>query len=194
MRRFQRDLFVEECVSALAESDPLSAVRDVVLRAVANPGALEATFPVPLVDDGDDGVLYHGADLLVACPFFPRQFNTGIHNHTVPAVIGVWAGHEDNHLFERADRGLHLLDVRRVGIREVLTLGSEAIHDVHTPATSHSAALHVYLGDITAIPRSRWDDTDSDPLPHDGEQHERRWRERALATGLVARSGSSNRS
>jgi predicted metal-dependent enzyme (double-stranded beta helix superfamily) len=76
---------------------------------------------------------------------------------------------------------------------EVLMLRADAIHDVHTPDTTHSAALHVYLGDITATQRSRWDDADSQPLPFDGEEHERLWMEAALVTGLVARpSGSSN--
>ena len=145
----------------------MSAVRDVVLRAVSEPGALERAFPVPLADDDDDGVLYREADLLVAHVIFPQQFSTGIHEHAVPAVIGVWAGHENNHLFERSDRGLRPLGVQRVTVGEVLTLSADAIHDVHSPEASHSGALHVYLGDITAIERSRWDDTESDPLPFD---------------------------
>ena len=193
MRRFDPDLFVESCISAAADPDPLAAVRDIVLRAVREPDALQTAFPVPLLEDDNHGVLYRAANLLVAYPFFPRQFTTGIHNHTVPAVIGVWSGYEDNHLFERSGRGLQPLGVQRIIAGEVLVLGADAIHDVHTPDTTHSAALHVYLGDITATQRSHWDDTESDPVPFDGEAHERLWMEAALATGLVARpNGSRN--
>ena len=170
MRRFDPDRFVEACISASEDSDPLSAVRDVVLRAVSEPGALDTAFPVPLADDEDDGVLYRAADLLVASAIFPPRFCTGIHEHRVPAVIGVWAGHENNHLFERSHRGLRSLGVQRVDVGEALTLSADAIHDVHTAETSHSAALHVYLGDITAIPRSYWDDADSEPVPFDLER------------------------
>ncbi len=187
MQRFDTDRFVESCISAAAAPDPVAAVREVVLRVVTESGALETAFPVPILDGDDDGVLYQSADLLVACPIFPRQFTTGIHDHTVPAVIGVWSGYEDNHLYERVGRGLRALGVERITAGNVLVLGSDAIHDVHAPEATHSAALHVYLGDITATQRSRWNDTENDPVPFDGEEHERRWMDAALATGLVAR-------
>ena len=167
MRRFDPARFVEACISSSADGDPLSAVREVVLRAVSDPVALESAFPEPLADDDDDGVLFRSADLLIAHVSFPPRFSTGIHEHKVPAVIGVWAGHENNHLFARSDRGLRSLGVQRVAVSEVLTMSADAIHDVHSPELSHSSALHVYLGDITAIERSRWDDTASDPVPFD---------------------------
>jgi predicted metal-dependent enzyme (double-stranded beta helix superfamily) len=186
MQRFDTDRFVESCISAAAGPDRVSAVREVVLDAVRESGGLETAFPVPIPDGDDDGVLYQSADLLVACPIFPRQFKTGIHDHTVPAVIGVWSGYEDNHLYERVGHGLRALRVERTTAGNVLVLGTDAIHDVHAPDTTHSAALHVYLGDITATERRFWIDTESDPMPFDGEEHERRWMEAALATGLVA--------
>jgi len=190
--RFDAGLFVKSCVIAAADSEPLSAVREVVLRAVSEPAALAAAFSIPLPDDDNDGVLYGAADLLVACALFPRSYSTGIHDHTVPAVIGVWSGYEDNHLFERGRDGLRALGVQRVHAGEVLVLSGDAIHDVHTPNTTHSAALHVYLGDITATRRSFWNDTESKPVQFDGEEHERLWRKAALATGLVVPAGDSN--
>lgn len=153
---------------------------------------MASAFPLPLPDDDDDGVLYQAANLLVAVPFFPRSYSTGIHNHTVPAVIGVWSGYEDNHLFERVGRGLRPVKVQRVEAGQVLVLSGDAIHDVRTPNATHSAALHVYLGDITATQRSYWSDTDSNPVPFDGEEHERLWKKAAGATGLVATNGNAN--
>jgi predicted metal-dependent enzyme (double-stranded beta helix superfamily) len=187
MTRFDADRFVDACLTAAADADPMYAVREVVLQAISDPDALETAFPLPIVDPDDDGVLFRSTDLLVACPIFPRQFSTGIHNHQVPAVIGVWSGYEDNHLFEQGDVGLRSLGVTRVNAGEVLVLDADAIHDVSTPDTTHSAALHVYLGDITSFQRSLWDDPAGDPLPYDGEEQERRWTEAALATGLFVR-------
>ena len=188
---FDRELFVESCIAAASDSDPLSAIRDVLLRAISEPAALDAAFPVPIAETDTDGVLYLGDDLLVVYAIFPQHFSTGIHNHTVPAVIGVWSGYEDNHLFEAVDGGLRPLGAPRLEVGEVLLLGADAIHDVHTPPTTYSAALHVYLGDIIHAERSCWDDTSSGPSPFDGAEQERHWMEAATATGLLLPASQS---
>lgn len=179
-------------MSATAAPDSLFAIRDVVLQAVSAPAALATVFPTPLPEDNGDGVLYQSANLLVVCPFFPRSYSTGIHDHTVPAVIGVWSGYEDNHLFARAAHGLRPLGVQRVHAGEVLVLARDAIHDVHTPSDAHSAALHVYLGDITASERSVWASIDSDPERLDSDEQERLWTKAALETGLIAPASDSS--
>ena len=181
---FDLDAFISSCVAAREEIEPVAALRDIVERAVSDPGGLDAAFPVP-VDPSDDGVLYSSATLFVAQGLFPRGFSTGIHDHTVSAVIGTWAGYEDNHLFRRTASGIERIEVHRVLPGEVLVLDAHAIHDVHAPSTTWSAALHVYLGDITARKRSSWADEDASAFPFDGVDMEARWMEAATATGLV---------
>jgi predicted metal-dependent enzyme (double-stranded beta helix superfamily) len=68
---------------------------------------------------------------------------------------------------------------------EVLVLGADAAHDVHTPPARWSAALHVYLGDISTANRAAWSGVDASQLPFDGEEQERHWRQAALATELM---------
>jgi predicted metal-dependent enzyme (double-stranded beta helix superfamily) len=184
VRPFDSDAFVQSCIDALGERDPADAIRELIERAVSESRSLELACPVP-VNLSDDGVMHVSDEILVCHAIFPRRFQTGIHNHSVEAIIGVWSGYEDNHLFEETDGGLRSLGPRRVEAGQVLVLGADAIHDVHTPPTTWSAALHVYLGNIWTAPRDAWASADSPPSVSDGEEQERHWTEVALATGLA---------
>ena len=136
------------------------------------------------VDPSDDGVLF-SATLFVVHGLFPRGFATGIHDHTVAAVVGTWAGYEDNHLFRRTASGIERTDAQRVHAGQVLVLDADAIHDVHAPSTTWTAALHAYLGDITTLPRSSSSDVRAPAGPFVGADQEARWMEAATTTGLV---------
>ncbi len=184
MGPFDSDAFVQSCIDALAESDPAGAIGELIERAVSEPRSLELACPVP-VDLSDDGVMHLSKEILVCHAIFPRRFQTGIHNHSVGAIIGVWSGYEDNYLFEETGSGLRPLGPHRVETGQILVLGADAIHDVHTPPTTWSAALHVYLGDISTAPRNVWASVDSPPSEFNGEQQERHRAEGALATGLT---------
>lgn len=182
---FDRDEFVAACVAALGEADRLGGLREVMARAVSDPASIAATVPVP-VDPDDDGIIHRSPELFVTYAVFPRGFCTGIHDHRMPAVIGAWSGYEDNRLFRRAGGGLEPVGATRVEAGEVLVLDADAIHDVHAPASAWTGALHVYLGDLTAVPRSEWAGIDVPEAPLDVAAMERRWSEAAVATGLVA--------
>jgi predicted metal-dependent enzyme (double-stranded beta helix superfamily) len=181
---FDPDQFVQACVEMLDEHERLAAIREVLERAVSDCAAIEAAYPVPLVDD-DGGILYRSDALLISNVMFPSQFRTSIHDHTVAAAIGVWGGFEDNRLFERSSDGVRENGATRVEAGEVIVLEADAIHQVLTPSSRWSGALHVYLGDITSLARSKWTTPSSAPSAYDGELEEQRWAERAIASGLL---------
>jgi predicted metal-dependent enzyme (double-stranded beta helix superfamily) len=179
------DAFVAACVDALAEADPLAAIREQMEQAVARPADIARLREPPIAPD-DDGVVHASPDLLVTFAMFPRGFATGIHDHGVGAVIGTWAAHEDNLLYRRTPAGLEALPPRRVAEGEVLVLDADAIHDVHAPSSRWSGALHVYLGDIVHAERTFWADAGSPGSRFDGSEQDRSWRQAARATGLLA--------
>ena len=90
MQPFDPDAFVQSCIDALGECNPADAVRELVQRAVSEPRSLELACPVP-VDLSDDGVIYVSDEIRVRHAIFPRRFQTGIHDHSVEAVIGAFA-------------------------------------------------------------------------------------------------------
>lgn len=183
MTPFDPDAFVADCVAALDERDPAAAVRDVVERTVAQPRALQDHVRLPL-DPADDGVLHRSTDLFVAFAVFPPAFATGIHDHRMTAVIGTWAGYEDNLLYRLTSYGIEPLAPRRVCEGEVLVLDADAAHDVRTDA-AWSGALHVYLGDLVGTERSFWPHEDAPATRFDGAKQEESWVAAARATGLL---------
>ena len=84
MPMFDIDGFVAVCLEALTDADPAGAVGEAMERAMAQPRALAARFPVP-VDADDDGILYRSPEVFIACAIFPKGFATGIHNHATQA-------------------------------------------------------------------------------------------------------------
>jgi predicted metal-dependent enzyme (double-stranded beta helix superfamily) len=178
---FDVERFVADCLDVGPGTDRLPALRDLMERAVSEPGPLRERFSVPVAPYGD-GILYRSPELVVLTGLFPAGFATGIHDHSVPAVIGVWARHEDNWLYRRAGDRIEALDPRRVETGSVLLLGESAIHDVHAPSDGWSGALHVYLGDILTAHRSSWPDPGAPARPFDGADVEQRWEVAADAT------------
>jgi len=182
---FDGDAFIQSCIEASTDSEPVSALREAVARAVSDPQALERTYPIPL-DADDDGVLYRSPSLFIANPRFPRGYRTGIHNHLVAAVVGLWGGYEDNYLYRPTSSGVETAGSQRVHVGEVLVLGPDTIHDVAAPTSTWSSALHVYLGDIAALERSYWSHTGAEPARYNGAKVAALWTERASATGLLS--------
>jgi predicted metal-dependent enzyme (double-stranded beta helix superfamily) len=126
-----------------------------VKRAISDPAALEATLTRQL-DTRNLGILHYSDALTVQHVVFPPAFRTGIHDHLIWAVIGAWSGYEDNHLFTREGTRAVETGVQRCAAGEVITLDADAIHDVHAPSFSASAALHVYCGALFDQPRHVW--------------------------------------
>jgi predicted metal-dependent enzyme (double-stranded beta helix superfamily) len=81
------------------------------------------------------------------------------HDHRTWAVIGVYAGQEDNTFFRLLEGCRRIEPIGRRSLRqgEVASLGSDAIHQIANPVTTKLIALHVYGKNIFEIDRSAWD-------------------------------------
>lgn len=99
----------------------------------------------------------------------PARFQSGIHNHTVCAVIGQLKGAEVNRIYETNDDG-ELEQVRETTVRagEVLELSKDVIHCIENPGDQDAHALHLYAGDFRAISDRRslwsWDGHEEKPF------------------------------
>ena len=107
------------------------------------------------------------------------------HNHQMFALIGVYAGREDNIFWRRKDQTIEAASARSLGPGEVAMLGQETIHSVLNPLGKMSCALHVYGGDFFGAERSEWDPETLDEQRWDPERAVRRFEEanRGLARG-----------
>lgn len=149
---FDLDTFIEECLAAAPEQ---AAVAEVVSRAIREPAALEETLTY-MLNVSNLGILHYSEQLTVQHVVFPPAFRTGVHDHCTWAVIGTWGGYEDNHLFAREGTRVVQTRVDRCEPGQVISLSSDAIHEVHAPPSTASAAIHVYGGALFDRPRHMW--------------------------------------
>jgi predicted metal-dependent enzyme (double-stranded beta helix superfamily) len=72
------------------------------------------------------------------------------------AVIGIYAGCEQNVFYQRAEHGLKQHGTKELNAKDAVPLGAAIIHAVTNPLDQVTAAIHVYGGDFFSTPRSEW--------------------------------------
>jgi predicted metal-dependent enzyme (double-stranded beta helix superfamily) len=153
---FDVDALIDDCRRANGEAEPRRAVREVLDRVVADPGAVaDALRPT----EGGLHVLFNAPDLTVLNLVWAPGMELFPHDHRMWAVIGIYTGREDNAFFRRSGpdrRDLTESGGKVVETGDVLVLGDDAIHSVTNATDRLTGAIHVYGGDFVREPRSQW--------------------------------------
>lgn len=162
---FDVDVFVAECRAALAEPTPMLAVKPILDRVVADPGALASA----LGAEPGAVVLHRSDDLTVLSIVVPSGSRPSVpHDHRMWAVVGVYAGQEDNQFYRREGAGLVESGGRSLRVSETLAMGDHTIHAIRNPLEHRAlAAIHVYGGDLLGAARSMFPPPDFREHPFD---------------------------
>ena len=172
---FEIDGFVADCRTSLQESAPQLAIRQIVERAVSEPGEVERALGTP--KRAQIQVLHRSPDLTVLNLIWgPRMFLYP-HDHRMWAVIGLYGGAEDNVFYRRTAPGLVEAGGKRLEGSDAILLGETVIHSVQNPRDQLTGAIHVYGGDFFGVPRSEWDPTTLTERPYDVENVKRLFEE-----------------
>jgi predicted metal-dependent enzyme (double-stranded beta helix superfamily) len=147
--------FIADCRAAHAADPSHKAVREVVARAVADPGAVLKWVGEP--KRGEVQTLYHAPDLTILNVVWAPYMTIYPHNHRMWAVIGVYTGREDNIFWRRVGTKVEAAGAQALCQRDAVPLGPEIIHSVTNPIPRLTGAIHVYGGDFFAAERSEWD-------------------------------------
>ncbi len=184
---FNLDQFVADCRSALADSSNHKAVREVVARAVSDPGPVLAGLGEP--KRAEVQRLYHSDELTILNVLFAPRMTFMPHNHEMWAVIGVYTGREDNIFWRRIvdeDGGrIEAAGAKALSEKDAAPLGPDIIHSVTNPIARLSGAIHVYGGDFFGAARSEWDPDRLLERPYDVDKNMRLFEE---ANDLYARA------
>jgi predicted metal-dependent enzyme (double-stranded beta helix superfamily) len=92
------------------------------------------------------------------------------HDHRMWAVIGIYAGGEDNIFWRRVGGKIEAAGARALRTKDAVPLGPDIIHSVTNPTEKFAGAIHVYGGDFFATPRSEWDSETLAEAPYDAEK------------------------
>ncbi len=152
--------FVADCRSAAAAEDAMAQVARLMEGLVANPAALAieaGPLPETIPPLGIEEVLHEDDTLTVMVIATPNGIDQPPHDHQIPAIIGVFAGSEEQRFFVRAGDTLSPRRGRVIDAGAVLTLGKKAIHAISAPGKTPCRAVHVYLGSLSTIERSLFD-------------------------------------
>ena len=105
MAAFDIDRFVEACTQAIAQDPTHKAAREVVARAVSDPGAVLAGLGAPV----RAGVqrIYRSPTLTILNLVWGPMMTLMPHNHRMWAVIGIYTGREDNIFWRRIEGDPH---------------------------------------------------------------------------------------
>ena len=155
---FDLDRFIENCRAALREDPPQKAVRELLIRALEG-GALRDTLGEPR--RAQIQKLHHAPDLTILDVTWAPEMMIMPHDHRMWAVIGVYAGREDN-IFWRRIKGesggmIEAAGARALRAGDCCSLGPDIVHSVTNPIPRFTGALHIYGGDFFAQARSEWD-------------------------------------
>jgi predicted metal-dependent enzyme (double-stranded beta helix superfamily) len=172
--------FVETCRSALDAPDAAERVAAALRPLLADAEALSAEVEALRPPGGGPAVVHRSDDLTVLGLAVPAGFVSPVHDHTIWAVVGIYAGDEDNVFYRRdtaadTDTGDTDTDADDHGIietgravlpcGEVLALPPDAVHRIANSGTDTMRAVHVYGGDLFATHRSQWDDATGERRP-----------------------------
>ncbi len=172
---FGKDRFIEDCRAALKEHDVQAAIRELVARAVREPGAVVRELGEPTRSGVE--TIYRADDLTILNLAWGPRMSVRPHDHRMWAVIGIYGGRENNTFFTRSAQGLTQHGTRQLKAQETERLGASVIHAVTNELDSITAAIHVYGGDFFATPRSEWDPATLKEQPYDVEHTMRAFEE-----------------
>ena len=163
---FDTESFIEACRRALKERDAQGAVQELVERTVSDPAGVIHALGEP--SRSGVGTLYRANDLTILNLCWGPRMTFKPHDHRMWAVIGIYAGREDNSFFRRRDGGgLTRHGTKELNSKDTARLGHDVIHAVGNPLDQITAAIHVYGGDFFGTPRSEWDPATLVEQPYD---------------------------
>ena len=162
---FDLDRFIVDCRAALHERTPEIAVKELVTRAVSEPGDVERALGTPTT--GGAARLHHSPELTILNVVWTPGMAIYPHDHRMWTVIGLYGGREDNTFYRRAGGGLEEAGARQLEVRDTAVLGRDVIHAVANPLRQFTGAIHVYGGDFFGTPRSEWDPATREERPFD---------------------------
>jgi predicted metal-dependent enzyme (double-stranded beta helix superfamily) len=174
---FSVERLIADCRAALAADKSHKQVCEVVKRAVSQPAAVLRGLGEPKRAGLHE--LYRSEDLTILNVVWGPMMTIGPHNHNkIWAVIGIYAGREDNIFWRQVPGGtgeVEAAGAKSLCEKDAVPLGPEIIHSVTNPIPRLTGAIHVYGGDFFNPGRSEWDPETLREEPFDIERARRRF-------------------
>jgi predicted metal-dependent enzyme (double-stranded beta helix superfamily) len=148
---------VTRCAEAREAADPVKAVREVLEGLRNDVAAIESALAyVPGTGGNANQVFYRAPDLTLLKVRFPHGRRTPPHDHGTWAMILLLSGEEKNTLYRRDDGTLRRAGEMTLARGAILPMRADTVHVAECLSEAPAIGLHVYGGDIFALPRHMW--------------------------------------
>jgi predicted metal-dependent enzyme (double-stranded beta helix superfamily) len=162
---FDLDELVNDCKDAITETQPRLAIKEVLERAMHQPGQIADVLPATRAEIAP---VYMSDGLTIIKAVWAPHMSFRPHNHLMWAAIGLYCGQEDNTLYRRDHATIVESGGRQLRTSDVILLGDDTIHAVANPLRTFTGAIHIYGGNLSQQPgRSEWDQTTFDEVDYD---------------------------
>ena len=160
---------VSLCAHARESADPIKAMRELLDQLRGDAGAIEAALDyVPGTGGNANQVFYRSPDLTLLKVRFPNGRRTPPHDHGTWAMIPLLSGEEKNTLYRRDNATLRKAGEVTLKRGAILPMLADTVHVAECMGEVPAVGLHVYGGDILALPRRMWN-------PATLEEHQLDW-------------------
>ena len=170
---FNLEGFITDCRSAIEGDNPQELISDIVENAIRDPNSVFVALGTPersMVEK-----LYVSNELTIINVVWAPKMTMLPHNHNTWAVVGVYAGREDNIFWRRLkddpNGKIEAAGAKSIASTEVAALGKKLIHSVTNPTSSFTSAIHVYGANFFEIERSEWEPVNLVESPYDVEKN-----------------------
>ncbi len=156
---FDLENLISKCKIALDEVNSKERISEILGKAISE----QESVLIALGQEERAGIekLYVSDELTILNIVWAPKMTLPAHNHNTWAVIGVYAGREDNIFWRRQKDGaqgkIEAAGAKSIAVNEVASLGKNLIHSVTNPTDIFTRAIHIYGGNFFEIERSEWD-------------------------------------
>ena len=169
---------VHELVARFADAvdgaDSMNAAREVLERLQPDLAAIEQALSyISGVGGNARQVFYRSPNLTLLKVCFPAGRRTPPHDHGTWAQILLLSGEEKNTLYRRDNGALRKASEVTLTRGAILPMRADTAHVAECLGSTPAIGLHVYGGDILALPRRMWNPETLEEHPLDWDLYER---------------------
>jgi len=176
---------VSRCAQARESADPMSSVREVLVGLRNDVAAIESALDyIPGTGGNANQVFYRAPDLTLLKVRFPNGRRTPPHDHGTWAMILLLSGEEKNTLYRRDNGTLRKAGEVTLTRGAILPMLAETAHVAECLGDKPAIGLHVYGGDIFALPRHMWN-------PQTLEEHALDWTLYEKFAGIASKAAGA---
>ena len=180
---------VTRCARACESADAMGAVREVMEGLRGDLAAIESALAyIPGTGGNANQVFYRSPDLSLLKVCFPNGRRTPPHDHGTWAQILLLSGAEKNTLYRR-DHGKTRGNLRKAGEvtlerGAILPMLADTAHVAECLGDTPAIGLHVYGGDVLALPRRMWN-------PETLEEHALEWKQYEIFARVASQAAGA---